>query len=150
MRAGTGHGLNLDFSLRTQFNITRRLLQDKSGIFIVCFAKPLWNLTWRRSACTFSHLVQETDEGLELPLSVSFAPGGRGANAPLTNTTQFTIQQLKQHSITALPNQDLEFSASISVGPRHDRVDSDVQLQVDAWRGRSAGGISLKNESSGV
>jgi hypothetical protein len=34
--AGTGHGLKLDFSLRTQFNITRRLLRDKSEILIVC------------------------------------------------------------------------------------------------------------------
>jgi hypothetical protein len=36
IRAGTGHGLKLDFSLRTQFNITRRLLRDKSEILIVC------------------------------------------------------------------------------------------------------------------
>lgn len=33
---GVGSGLKLDFSLRTQFNITRRLLGHKSEILIVC------------------------------------------------------------------------------------------------------------------
>jgi hypothetical protein len=34
--SGAGAGLALDFSLRTQFNITRRLLGLKSEILIVC------------------------------------------------------------------------------------------------------------------
>jgi hypothetical protein len=51
-----------------------------------------------------------------------------------------------------MPNQDLDFSPSIAAGTRHDRFNSDLQLQVDARRGRWAGdkSISLNNKSTGV
>jgi hypothetical protein len=100
----------------------------------------------------FSPFIQETDEGLELPLSVSFAPGVRGSHLPPSNTTHLTLQTFNRHSVSSMPNQDLDFSPSIAAGTRHDRFDSDLQLQVDAKRGHLAGdqSISLNNKSSGV
>jgi hypothetical protein len=149
--AGVGSGLKLDFSLRTQFNITRRLLGHKPEILIVCCAKAD---TFRPPPpllfCLMIFNLQVAgDNEAELPLSVSFPPGGRGAYKPIPNMLPSSVQSLKERFISAVANEDRDFLLSNAAAKGHDRFGTDMLLRADSWQELSADGI-LRNESSPI
>ena len=143
---GVGSGLKLDFSLRTQFNITRRLLGHKSEILIVQPASLLSAPPGRLSPCELSHRrfsLQVADEET-LPLSVSFPPGGQAAYPPVSNTSPASIQTVKELSILAVASRDPTHLNPNTASTMRDRFDTDMQLRAVQWQ------RSDRNESSDV
>jgi hypothetical protein len=89
------------------------------------------------------------DNEAELPLSVSFPPGGRGAYKPIPNVLPSSVQSLKERFISAVANEDRDFLPSNAAAKGHDRFGTDMLLRADSWQEQSANGI-LRNESSPI
>ena len=89
------------------------------------------------------------DGEAELPLSVSFPPGGRAAYKPIPNMLPSSVPSLKERFISAVANEDRGFLLSNAAAKGHDRFGTDMLLRADSRQEQSANGI-LRNESSPV
>ena len=94
-------------------------------------------------------VLQVADDEAELPLSVSFPPGGRAAYTPISHMLPSSVHSLKERFISAVANEERHVTLSNAATKGHDRFGTDMLLRSNSWQEQSTHG-NLRNESSQV